>query len=102
MKNVCYVSSPEETHRKNKLLTARLLLLGGLEHRRNQLFWKPERHSGHQDPENTDLIQKLAEQWECGVDVGRGPADDPKEKPHADDAWNQEVGQLEHAGELER
>ena len=41
----------------------------------------PHGKSGHDDPKNGEFIQKLSEEWEGGVKVGRAGADDDEEGP---------------------
>jgi len=59
--------------------TAVLVVLARLEWDRDERFWKPEGHSGHQDPENADFIQKLAKERESCVEVSGRYANHPQE-----------------------
>ena len=48
---------------------------------RHCTLWVPHGKSGHDDPKNGKFIQKLSEEREGGVKVGRAGADDDEEGP---------------------
>ena len=74
------------THHKDKSFSAALIFAAGFDELWNERFWKPECHSGHQHPEDADLIQKLSKQGQGRVEVGWRQTDNPEKKPHANDS----------------